>query len=69
MTTATRPRLRSVPLPSVLPLRPGTAYITMSVGQWDATLATCYGAGFVLLELDDDERPVRAYRRPDPTVN
>ena len=34
----------------------------MAEGQWDAMLAAGYQAGVVLLELDDDERPVRAYR-------
>jgi hypothetical protein len=41
----------------------------MSVGQWDMLLAVAYDLGFVLLELDGDERPVRAYRRPGPTEN
>jgi hypothetical protein len=61
-TTATRPPLREVPLTDVLPVR-RLAYITMSVGQWDGLLAAAYAEGFVLLELDDDEQPVRAYRR------
>ena len=42
--------------------------ITMSSGQWDALLAAAYEQGWILLELDDDERPVRAYRKcSDPT--
>jgi hypothetical protein len=48
----------------VLPLRPGCCYLTMSQNQWDATLHAGYDAGWILLELDDDERPVAAYRRP-----
>ena len=69
MITALRPELSPVPLPSVLPFRAGVAYATMSVGQWDETLRALYDAGYVLLELDDDERPVAAYRRPDPERN
>jgi hypothetical protein len=39
--------------------------ITMSVGQWDELLAAAYRQGWTLLEVDDHERPVRAYRRLD----
>jgi hypothetical protein len=55
--------LRSVPLDSVLPLKPGTLTITMSVGQWDTLLAIAYDTGVVLLELDGEEQPVAAYQR------
>ena len=37
--------------------------MTMAIGQWDALLSRAYDAGWVLLELDDDERPVRAFQR------
>jgi hypothetical protein len=37
--------------------------VTMSVGQWDPLLASAYALGWVLLELDADERPVRAYQK------
>jgi hypothetical protein len=39
--------------------------ITMSIGQWDSFLAAGYAQGCVLLELDDDEYPIRAYQRPE----
>ena len=42
----------------------GVCTITMSIGQWDGTLQAAYDVGFILLELDDNERPVRAYRKP-----
>lgn len=61
-----RPPLTEVPLAEVLPPRPGACSITMSVGQWDTLLQAAYEAGWVLLELDDNEFPVRAYRRPSP---
>lgn len=59
-----RPPLRAIPLSQVLPLgvRPDL-YVTMSQGQWDETLAGLYAVGAVLLELDDDERPVAAYQQ------
>jgi hypothetical protein len=41
----------------------------MSTGQWDTLLRAAYDQGWVLLELDDDERPVAAYQRPDPGSN
>lgn len=39
--------------------------ITMSTGQWDGFLEAAYEAGFNLIELDENERPIRAYRRKD----
>ena len=35
----------------------------MSIGQWDGLLEAAYDAGAVLLELDDNENPIKAYRR------
>jgi hypothetical protein len=58
----TRPDLRQIPLADGW-LKAGEVTVTMSVGQWDSILAASYDAGFVLLELDDDERPVRAYQK------
>ena len=43
--------------------------ITMSVGQWDTTLATAYDLGWILLELDEHEMPVRAYRKANWDVD
>lgn len=59
-----RPHLHAIPLEEALPLKPGKLTITMSEGQWDALLQAAYDAGDVLLELDDHEQPIRAYRRP-----
>lgn len=42
---------------------PGTRVITMSEGQWDALLSAAYEQGWTLLELDEHEQPVRAYRK------
>jgi len=68
--TAKKPPLREIPLASVLPIKPGTAYCTMSTGQaWDAILDAAYRTGWVLLELDDNEKPVKAYRRQDVRAN
>jgi len=36
--------------------------ITMSDGQWDKFLQAGYDAGCTLIELDENQRPVRAYR-------
>jgi hypothetical protein len=56
--------LTPFPLADVLPLgRPGQLVMTMSEGQWDPLLASAYEAGWILLELDDDERPARAFRK------
>jgi hypothetical protein len=57
--------LRPFPLADVLPLgsRPGQLVMTMAEGQWDGMLSAAYAAGFILLELDEHEKPVRAYRK------
>lgn len=36
---------------------------TMSDEQWDKFLQTAYDNGATLLELDENEIPIRAYRR------
>ncbi len=58
------PKLAEVPLADVWPPRPGLAYMTLAPGQWDRLLEAAYGAGYVLIEVDTAERPVRAYRTP-----
>ena len=57
--------LRPLPLAEVLPLgsRPGQLVMTMSEGQWDGMLSAAYAQGWILLELDDDEKPVKAYQK------
>ena len=56
--------LRPFPLADVLPLgRSGQLVMTMAEGQWDGMLSAAYVAGFILLELDENEQPVRAYRK------
>lgn len=64
----TRPWLDRVPLDQAIPIRPGRITITMSVGQWDGLLAAAYEHGCTLLELDENERPVAAYRRSTKEV-
>ena len=56
--------LKPFPLADLLPLgRSGQLVVTMAEGQWDDMLSAAYSAGWVLLELDNNERPVRAYRK------
>jgi hypothetical protein len=57
-----RPTLNPIPLSEAWP-RPGTVTVTLSRGQWDTFLGVAYEQGAVLLELDEHERPVAAYRR------
>ena len=56
--------LHPVPLTDVMTSlsTPGTCTMTMAEGQWDEVLSAAYELGWVLLELDDEEKPVRAYR-------
>lgn len=62
MNAATR-HLNVIPLSEAIPLRPGVCYCTMSRGQWDEVLQEVYDTGFTLLELDEQERPIQAYRK------
>ena len=43
--------------------RGGHLVVTMSEGQWDALLSAAYDLGCILLELDKQERPLRAYQK------
>ncbi len=54
--------LRQIPLTEVR-LGPGVLLITMSISQWDLFLSEAYKRGATLLELDDSEQPIAAYRR------
>jgi hypothetical protein len=47
----------------------GVVFVTMSVGQWDGVLQGAYDACCVLLELNDEELPIRAYQRAEPERN
>jgi hypothetical protein len=56
-----RPVLNETPLGGIM-MKPAVI-VTMSVGQWDGLLAAAYDRGHILLELDDNETPIKAYRR------
>ncbi len=62
-----RPPLRQVSLNWALNkiISPGSGFycITMSVSQWDKWLDGAYRDGWVLLELDANERPIAAYQK------
>ena len=55
--------LRPIPLESAFD-KPGCV-ITMSPGQWDGLLSAAYERGWVLIEIDEHEQPVRAYQRAE----
>lgn len=63
----TRPDLREIPLADGV-LKAGEVTVTMSIGQWDVFLANSYEAGFILLELDENEEPVAAYQKASVSV-
>lgn len=54
------PKLHMIPLPKI---EPYGRYMTVSRGQWDALIAAAYERGFILIEMDDNERPKRAYQK------
>ena len=55
-----RPVLNEVELESAKTCK---LIITMSPDQWDALLDEGYNCGALLLEIDQNEQPVRAYQR------
>lgn len=62
--TADRSGLRVVPVTEALQHRRGRITVAISVGQPVSVLHQVgYDQGAYLLELDADERPVRAYHR------
>ena len=71
-TVGTRQDLKPFPLDEAVRTltraTPGALIITMGKGQWDALLSAAYEAGWILLEVDADEKPVRAYRLSKPEV-
>lgn len=54
-----RPPLQRVPLPTVLP---NCLIVTMSPGQWDKFLWSAYKGHALLLEMDENEMPVKAFQ-------
>lgn len=58
-----RPRLQEIPLETVWPVLKPEVYVTMSPGQWDSLLNGFYDAGGILLEVDEEEKPLRAFQR------
>jgi hypothetical protein len=61
-----RPKLNEIPIKEAMAgilEGCGGLYVTMSPGQWDALLDTSYNSGATLLEIDQNEQPVKAYQR------
>lgn len=61
-----RPTLNKVSLDDVINGLLGgkpSVTVTMNQGQWDKFLQAAYDAGDYLIEVDDCETPVRAYRK------
>jgi len=56
-----RPTLEEIPISSAI--NKGCFNVTMSIGQWDGFLQTAYDNGATLLEVDENEKPVKAYRK------
>jgi len=56
-----RPTLEEIPISNAI--NKGCFNVTMSIGQWDGFLQTAYDNGATLLEVDENEKPVKAYRK------
>lgn len=57
-----RPKLNEISLEGIFQNLKGKMICTMSEGQWDVPLDVFYKNGAILLELDDNEMPVRAFQ-------
>src|SRR5262245_268539 len=58
--------LNTLPVDDVWPQKATNLYVTVSTGQpWDGLHRGAYDAGGIVLELNDNEEPVRAYREAD----
>jgi hypothetical protein len=57
-----RPELYQISFP--IDLNKPKLIITMSEGQWDGLLQAAYDDDWILLEVDANETPVKAYRKP-----
>jgi hypothetical protein len=60
--------LNEITIAQALNLAEPQLIVTMSQGQWDSLLETAYLTGAVLLELDQFELPVRAFRIQEETA-
>jgi len=61
-----RPKLNQIPIEKVWLVKEGLAqgFMTMSIDQWDYLLQLAYDDDWILLEVDDNEMVVKAYRKP-----
>ena len=55
-----RPKLNKVPFPDY---KKPELIITCNIGQWDILLDDGYKQGATILELDDNENPIAAYKK------
>ena len=58
-----RPKLKRIDLKRALMFEPGAFSITMSIGQWDGALQEFYDSGAILIELNQNEVPITAYKK------
>ncbi len=54
------PKLHVVPFPAY---SPELRIITVRRGQWDEIIAEAYNKGWHVIEMDENDKPVRAYQK------
>jgi len=59
-----RPELNEIDLKIADMFKPGQIAITMSEGQWDYLLQEIYDNYGLLVELNDNEVPIHAFKKP-----
>lgn len=58
-----RPKLTAIPVATVWPPKPGQMTVTIEEGEWNIIIEICYAAGWVLIEVDEQEQVIRAYQK------
>jgi hypothetical protein len=58
-----RPKLNEIPLVDTFPLSRGSCSITIDIGGWDNLIEAAYNNGFFLIEMDENENPVRVFHK------
>jgi len=58
----TRPILHEIPLTGLMPFK--TSYVILDYpGQWNDRASDYYEAGVILVEVDNEGKPAKAYRK------
>jgi hypothetical protein len=58
-----RPLLNEVSLDKVMAIKGPHVTVNVDQGEWDWVRQSFYDQGLIIVELDEDETPVKAYQK------